>query len=64
MSNPTDQNVSVLANATELASAVIMDLAGDTIGSVMDGKQVTPSDLKPVVVACLQKRLAKYMGAV
>lgn len=63
MSTPT-QDLSVLANATELASAVIMDLAGDSIGSVMDGKQVTPTDLKPAIVAAMQKRLAKYLEVV
>lgn len=59
-----EHNLSVLANATELASAVIMSLAGDAVASTLDGKQITPTDLKPTIVAGIQKRLVKYMEAV
>lgn len=52
---------SVLANAIELGTEVLMAVAGNSIGNAINGELVTPVALQPIVAAKLQKGLARYM---
>jgi len=57
------ESTAVLANAVELATNVILQVAGNTIGNVIDGELVTPVLLAPTVGAKIQQGLARYLSS-
>ncbi len=55
------ESTAVIANAIEIATDVIMQVAGNTIGNMIDGEVITPSLLRPTVGAKVQQGLARFM---
>lgn len=52
--NVKDDNLIVLANAVELASKVIQNVAGEAVATTIDGKIVSPAELKNAIAAKMQ----------
>lgn len=50
-------NLSVLANATEFATAVVRKVSGETISTQVGGKTYSSDDIKHAVAAKLQSGL-------
>lgn len=56
------QNVITLANAIELGASVVMQLAGNDIANTIEGKLVTPDELRDALAAKIQARFASRLG--
>lgn len=52
----------VLANATELCSEVIRQIAGNDISASVNGQLLTADDLKETIAAKLQNVISKRLG--
>lgn len=52
----------VLANATELCSEVIRQIAGNDISASVNGQLLTADDLKETIAAKLQNVIGKRLG--
>lgn len=55
--------LATLANAAELATGVIMRVAGNAISNQIAGETVTPELLDSIVAARLQKHFVPAVGA-
>lgn len=55
-------NLSTLANATELASKVIHNIAGEAVANTVDGVILTNNDVRHAVAAKLQANLTTNKG--
>lgn len=64
MDKKTEQNVAVLANAVELATAIIVAVSGEAVSNTIDGKQIPAATLKSSVTATIQRTLAQDNGAI
>ena len=62
MSTLTTQNTVVLANAIELGAAVVMQLAGNDIANSINGKTITPDELRDALASKIQGRFNAYLG--
>ena len=63
MSNEaTNETQTVLANAIDVASKVVLRIAGTTIGSTINGQQIDPAVLNATIAARMQTQFAKHMG--
>ena len=63
MEDNLKQNLLVLSNAVELGSAVVMQIAGNDIANTVNGKLITPDDLRDALASKIQGRLSKYLEA-
>lgn len=59
----TDHNVAVLANALELGSQAVMNVAGNAIANTIEGKPVTSTFLQEAIAARIQSITATSTGA-
>lgn len=50
-------NLNTLVNATELASKVIHEIAGEAVANTVEGKLLTNNDVRNAVAAKLQANL-------
>lgn len=57
-----DTNLSVLTNATELVTQVILSVAGNDIANTIGGEPASPAYLQQAVNARMQSSIAPYMG--
>lgn len=64
MSKETEINLITLSNATELATTVVMKVAGDAVANTVNGVRLPPAELKNAIVAKMQAELSKKTGVV
>ena len=57
------ENLTVLANAIELGAAVVMQIAGNDIANTIEGKLVTPDELRDALAAKIRSRYNAHLGA-
>jgi len=57
-----NDNLAVLANAVELGSRVIIDIAGNEISSAIGGEEITLSQINNAIAARLKAALAPATG--
>ncbi len=57
-----DSNLAVLANVVELASQIVMNVAGNDIANTLGGQPVTPAYLHEAVAARVQANLTPFTG--
>ncbi len=62
MKNLVEQNTLVLANAIELGAAVVMSIAGNDIANTIEGKLVTPDELRDALTAKIRGRFNSVLG--
>ena len=63
MKNLVEQNTLVLANAIELGASIVMSIAGNDIANTIEGKLVTPDELRDALSAKLRSRFIPVLGA-
>ncbi len=56
------QNLVTLANAIELATAIIENIGGNDISTVVDGKPVTPTEVSSALAAKFRSTFIKNPG--
>lgn len=62
MSKATNnESLVVVANAIDLASKVILRVAGGAIASTMNGERITPPILNATIAAKFQTKFAGYL---
>ncbi len=59
-----DQNLAVLANLTDLAAGIIMEVAGNEISNQLNGQLISGARVRELVVAKTQAVLSKQTGGV
>ncbi|MNE62786.1 hypothetical protein D3C80_1580910 [compost metagenome] len=64
MNKVTEQNLTVLANATELSARLIMAVSGEAVSNTVNGQKLPPATMKSAIVATMQRRLSKDQGVV
>lgn len=64
MTTTVQANLTALAHATELATNVILKVAGDSVANTVNGVAMPTSDLKSAVVAQIQITLTQTTGVV
>ena len=57
-----NDNLAVLANAVELGSRVILDIAGNEISSAIGGQEITLAQINNALAARLKAALAPVTG--
>lgn len=62
MKNLVEQNTLVLSNAIELGAAVVMQIAGNDIANTIEGKLVTPDELRDALSAKIRSRFNAVLG--
>jgi len=58
----TNDNAAVLANAVELGSRVIVDIAGNEISDAIGGRTITLSQVQNALAARLKASMASSTG--
>lgn len=58
-----NQNIAVLANANDLVTNVILNIAGNEISNKLNGKVIRRGDLQETVAARMQANLARHLSA-
>lgn len=61
MSEKNNASVVTLANAIDLASKVILRVAGDAISATINGERITPPILNATIAAKLQAKFAGHL---
>lgn len=64
MKDSVKQNTIVLANAVQVVTGVVKNLAGNDISNQIDGETVRPGDLSDAATARIQKNLSRFMETV
>ena len=64
MNKVTETNLKTLANAAELATNVIMKVAGEAVSNTVNGQRLPAPELKNAVVAKMQNQLSKMNGVI
>lgn len=55
----TQQSVTVLANATELASAIIVEIAGNDVADSINGTRVSRHGARMLIQTQIEKELSE-----
>lgn len=63
MKDTQDTNLETLSHATELASKVITNVAGEAVANTVDGQLMSPTDIKHAVAAKMQASLTVGQGS-
>jgi hypothetical protein len=56
-----NESLVVVANAIDLASKVILRVAGGAVAGTMNGERITPALLSAAVAAKFQTKFASYL---
>jgi hypothetical protein len=56
-----ENNLMVLSNVTELAASVVTRIAGNNAANTLEGKPVSPAQLRQAVAARVQSALLPYL---
>lgn len=63
MKKATQDNLSVIANLTEMGAAVIRSIAGDEISTQIAGQRQSDTDIKQALAAKIQSGLITEGGS-
>jgi len=56
-----EDNLMVLSNVNELASAVVQKISGNDVANTLDGEALTPIQLRQAVAARMKSSLIPFM---